>query len=655
MNNEYPILNTINNYDDFLKIDNKNLDKLASEIRNFIIQLSKEKSIHLSSNLGIIETTLALSKEFNLNKDFLFYDTGHQSYIHKIITGRKNLIYTIRDTDGLSGMQNMNESKYDYYSGGHSGNSLSICAGFLEAIKYEQNCLKLKWENVLNDLICFENNPKKVKKINRIKKQFKINEKYVVPVIGDSAIANGVALEALNDISFRNIKPIIVLNDKGMSISKAVGSIPLMISKIKTNKLLSFIEKFLYLVLWNTNFGKKIYKFIYKIFHGIGKRLSGSNLFTSLGYQYIGPINGHNIKEILIAAKKAKWYQKFQPVILHIKTEKGKGLDNYTKDKIGVNHSSSVNESTAKLTGLYLSEHLSAWVASDKKINIINPAMTYNSGFLNFTKSNSDNYFDVGISEEHAISMASGMAIRGLKPIVVIYSSFLQRSYDQLLHDFSRLNLPLLLLIDRAEISGGDGDSHHGIFDIGFLKSFPNTIITAPSNIIEAKLLIDHAITNNKNKIFAIRYPKKLPYLNLDEAQINEIKNAIENLEWLVYKNNKKNKNVVITYGNWVNIFKNQIKELNLNVDIINAININNYDFRQIEKIFNSYKNICIFEETYKNLGLANDFLQYRQKSKNNLLIRNFTKFPGGGNNKDIYLRNNMDVKQVLQELIEIS
>ena len=646
------LLDSINSYEDFKKINVKLLPQLATEIRLFIIDLSKKKNIHLGSNLGIVETTIALSKEFDLDKDILFYDTGHQSYVHKILTGRKNLMHTIRDTNGLSGMQNMNESKYDHYSGGHSGNSLSIAAGFLETIMFEQNKIKNKWNTLINNFLRIENDKKKIKKLNKLKTSLEINEQYVVPIIGDSAIANGMACEALSDISFRDARPIIILNDNGMSISKSVGSIPLLISKLKTNKLLSFIEKFLYLILWNSKFGKSIYKTLYRSFHGIGKLLFGSNIFTSLGYQYIGPIDGHNIKKLLIAIKKAKWYQKFQPVVLHIKTEKGKGLENNKNDLIGLNHSSTLEDKTSKVTGEYLCDHLCAWASFDEKIYVINPAMTFNSGFLKFSQIYKNRYLDVGISEEHAISMASGMSIKNLKPIVIIYSSFLQRAYDQLLHDYARLNLPLILLVDRAEISGGDGNSHHGIFDVGFLKTFPNTIITNPSNIIETKLLIDFAIKNNKDKIFVIRYPKKLPYIEMNDLLIKEFQHALENKIWKFYETKKNNKHVIVTYGKWVNIFLNLIKENNLDIDVINAVYINNYDQKIIQNIFDKYKNICVFEEIYGNLGLANDFL--KANNKNKLLIKNFKNFPGSGKNDDIYDINNLNPLSVIKEFISL-
>ncbi|WP_033159783.1 1-deoxy-D-xylulose-5-phosphate synthase [Mycoplasmoides alvi] len=648
------ILNSINEYSDFKKIDKKFLNQLSFEIRSFIIELSKNKNIHLGSNLGIIETTIALSKEFDLNKDILFYDTGHQAYVHKILTGRKNLMHTIRDTNGIAGMQNMKESIYDYYSGGHSGNSLSIASGFLESIKFEKKQIEKKWEILINNFLRIEKNKKKLKKLKKLKKTFQFNEKYVVPIIGDSAIANGMACEALSDISFRDLRPIIVLNDNGMSISKSVGSIPLMISNLKTNKLLSFIEKFLYLLLWNTKFGKNIYSFLYKNFHKIGQLLYGGNIFTSLGYQYIGPINGHNIKKLIIAIKKAKWYQKFQPVVLHIKTEKGKGLNNNKKDLIGINHSSNLESKKIKTTGEYLSEHLLAWVNLNKSIYVINPAMTYNSGFLKFSKIHKENYLDVGISEEHAISMASGMSIKKLKPIVVIYSSFLQRSYDQLLHDHSRLNLPLTLLIDRAEISGGDGDSHHGIFDVSFLKTFPNTIITSPSNIMEAKMLIDFSIESNTNNIFAIRYPKMLPFISLNEHDRNEIQEIIKNKRWRFINTNDKNKFAIVTYGKWVNIFLDLILDNDFKVDVINAIYINSYQPNLLEEIFNKYKNICVFEEIYGDLGLSNDFLKFKHKKDVKILVKNFKCFPGSGNNKDIYKNNSLDPLMTLKELINL-
>lgn len=654
MDNKIKILDTIKSYEDFKNISNKNLKNLCDEIRAFILDLSTKKSIHLGSNLGIVEISVALSKVFDLDWDIIFYDTGHQSYVHKIITGRLDLMSTIRETNGLSGMQDSNESKYDYYSGGHAGNSLSIAQGYIESIYTNKNILFSRWKKMLSRLSSYEQNKKNLKKIDKFKSKLDLKKKYVIPIIGDSAIANGLAVEALSDIAFRKKNPIIVINDNEMSISETVGSMARSISKIKINRLLTWIEKNLYKLFWNSEFGKNIYRFIYKLFHGIAKRISGSNIFTSLGYQYIGPINGHNIKDIIRAANKAKWYQKFQPVVLHFKTIKGLGLDNPKEDKIGKNHASiDVNGINKKLTGEYLCEHLISLLAKENKIKVINPAMTYNSGFYKFSQIAKNIYFDVGISEEHAISLASGMALAGLKPFVVIYSTFLQRSYDQLIHDISRLNLPVTLLIDRAEISGGDGDSHHGIFDVAFLKTVPNSIISAPSNINELKALIDLSL-ENKDSLFAIRYPKHLDYIQQDAETIEFLKNQIKVRRWIINKYNNDavdNKKIIISYGNWVNKFKEIIIKHNYKMDLADAIFIKGYDKNQIKDIFKKYSYIYVFEEIYGDFGLVDDFLKESQNNNAKVVAKNFKRFPGRGKNQDIYDQNNMNAELVAKEL----
>lgn len=654
MDNKIKILDTIKSYKDFKNVSDKYLKNLCDEIRAFILDLSTKKSIHLGSNLGIVEISVALSKVFDLDWDIIFYDTGHQSYVHKIITGRLDLMSTIRETNGLSGMQDLNESRYDYYSGGHAGNSLSIAQGYIESIYTNENILFTRWKKMLSRLSSYEQNKKNLKKIDKFKSKFNLKKKYVIPIIGDSAVANGLAVEALSDIAFRKKNPIIVINDNEMSISETVGSMARSISKIKINRLLTWIEKNLYKLFWNSEFGKNIYRFIYKLFHGAAKRISGSNIFTSLGYQYIGPINGHNIKDIIRAANKAKWYQKFQPVVLHFKTIKGLGLENPKEDKIGKNHASiDVNGINKKLTGEYLCEHLISLLAKENKIKVINPAMTYNSGFYKFSQIAKNIYFDVGISEEHAISLASGMALAGLKPFVVIYSTFLQRSYDQLIHDISRLNLPVTLLIDRAEISGGDGDSHHGIFDVAFLKTVPNSIISAPSNINELKALVDLSL-ENKDSLFAIRYPKHLDYIRQDAETIEFLKNQIKIRRWIINKYNNDgvdNKKIIITYGNWVNKFKEIIIKHNYKIDLANAIFIKGYDKNQIKDIFKKYSYIYVFEEIYGDFGLADDFLKESQNNNAKIVTKNFKHFPGRGKNQDIYDQNNMNAELVAKEL----
>lgn len=651
-NNNFEILNTINDYKDFKNLDVNKLAKLADEIRQFIINLSNKKNIHLSSNLGIIETSIALSYSFNLDKDILFYDIGHQSYTHKIITGRKNLMQTIRDVGGLCGFQNFDESKYDYYSGGHAGNSLSIAAGYLEMINTEQEQLKLKFKKIINLKLRQELNNKNIKKIQKINKQYSFKNRYVVPIIGDGALCNGLALEALNNISFRNIKPIIVLNDNGMSISQSIGSIPYALSRIKINYFKKEFNKKIRNFICKTKLGTKIYKKMY--YYIINKVNKKNNPFEFLGYKYIGPIDGHNINKIIKACEEAKWYQQFQPIILHIKTIKGKGLLKAQKDKIGNYHIAlSDNKKNIKLTGDYLSEHLMPYIIQNPKIRVINPGMTYNSGFLKFAQQNPSNYIDVGIAEQHALSIASGIVIRGGKAIIVIYSTFLQRAYDQLIHDFSRLNLPLTLLIDRCEISINDGKTHHGIFDVNFLKSFPNVIISTPANIIEAKMLLDLSL-KIENKIFAIRYPKILDNFEIDDLEQNVIKNTIDTFNWRLYSDNKKNKKVIVTYGKWVNIFLKIIKKNNLPIDVVNAIFITNYEHSWIDKICSNYKDICVFEEIYGNLGLANDFKISKYAHKVNFLFKNFKTFPINESIEDIYTQNNMNSEITIKELMSL-
>ncbi|WP_052663395.1 1-deoxy-D-xylulose-5-phosphate synthase [[Mycoplasma] testudinis] len=651
---KYPLLNQIDSYADFKKIPSSQLTQLATEVRNFIIELAKNKSIHLGSNLGVVELSIVLCRVFDLDKNIVFYDTGHQAYVHKILTGRAKQMHTIRDTNGLSGMQDMNESKYDFYSGGHCGNSLSVAQGFCEADGSENALISNKWKKALFQLLEHEINPSKIKKITKFQNKFKVKKKYIVPVIGDSSISNGIALEALNDLSFRKTQPIVILNDNGMSISKSVGSLAKAVSKIRVNKLVTFIEKILYKILWNTELGKKIYRFMYKIFHGVGKRVAGANIFSSLGFQYIGPINGHNIKALNNALEKAKWYQQFQPVIVHIKTIKGFGLDNAIKDTIGMLHNSIVENDTTKLTGEHLSNYLNLLMAQNKSIRVINPAMTLNSGFLQFSLDHPGYYFDVGISEEHALSLASGMALKKLSPIVIIYSTFLQRAYDQLIHDFARLKLGLTLLIDRAQVSGADGNSHHGIFDVSLLKTVPFTIISAPCDIYQAKLLLNDSIYHSKNVIYAIRYPKKLPETQYSQQQKTELENNIKNKNWqMVIRNQNKTKKLVITYGNWVNVFKKTIGDNNYQVDLINALFVHGYNARQLEAIINDYDEILVYEEIYGPQGLYSD-LKTAAKPGKIIIGKHFTNFPGSGNNNDIYDANGLNVKKCLEEFLKV-
>lgn len=550
-------------------LSNKEISELIAEIRALIIETAQSHDLHYSSNLGIVELSTMILKVFDVHTDKILYDTGHQTYAHKILTGRYKKFKTMREPNGLAGLMNMDESKHDHYSPGHSGNILSVASGLYQA--YAQT-------NASKD------NPKKY-----------INNKNIVAVVGDAAFANGLNFEALNDISYHKEPLIIILNDNEMSISKPVGSMAKMFSRLQSLQFFHLIER----VLARTFNYNATYFAIYKSAIWMQTRLIGKNLFQNLGYHYIGPIDGHNLKHLEGALKRARWFAKQGSVIVHVKTIKGKGDLNAENDITGSSHS--LNKNVLKSFGMYATDYLLELMNAYEDIRVINPAMILSSNCQNIIDAFPHRFTDVGISEEHALSKASGMALAGLKVYVYIYSSFLQRGYDQLLHDISRLGLSCTLLIDRADLNGYDGASHHGIYDVGFLKTIKDVVITSPRNINQLKQLLAISYQHQAG-IFAIRYPKNNAFmLEHNEYQVTTGKWESMNLT--------DSDVVIVSYGPYVNEIYNNVAKPN-NLNLVNAIFITGYDRQQLLDILKKYKHIIVYERIYGDSGLVHDFYQ---------------------------------------------
>lgn len=604
------LLDNIKDFHDLKDLSNKEIKILCKEIRNKIIDISKKQDIHLSSNLGIVELSTMILKVFNLDKDKLLYDTGHQTYVHKILTGRKDKIDTIRQPNGLCGLMNMNESKYDHYSPGHSGNVLSVISGM-----YTRDALKNK-------------DSKKMKFNNDIN---------YIAVIGDSSFANGLNFEALNDISFNHLPIIIILNDNEMSISKSVGALSNTFNKIKGTHLFHFVEKTCRKIFNYNSF----YFGLFKSFNWCENRVRGANFFENLGYYYIGPVDGHNIKLLNKFLLRAKWFAKQGPVIIHVKTKKGKGYEQAENDLCGHFHSSSIQNQ--KTIGMHMTDALIKLMKKDSKIYVINPAMTYASNCQIIKQLFPNRYWDVGISEEHAISKASGMALVGLKPYLYFYSTFLQRGYDQLIHDISRLHLNCTLLIDRCDLSGADGSSHHGIYDVNMLKSINNVLICSGRNL-EQDIQLLNLSHKYQDGIFAIRYPR----LEIDCALEENYSVILGKWEW--FEKHKSN-TVIISYGPYLNKIINEIY-LKDSINVINAIFITKYHQSEIKKVLQKYKNIIIYERIFED-GLANDFFKVANelKTNNKIIAMNYQQILENGSTDSLDKIAKMTIDDIKQKI----
>ena len=463
---------------DLKKLSFKDLRTLNNELRNYTINTVSKTGGHLGASLGVVELTVALHYVFNTPKDKIIWDVGHQTYPHKILTGRRNKIHTLRKKNGLSGFTKRSESVYDPFGAAHSSTSISANLGVTAA------------RDLLN-------------------KSFD-----VVSVIGDGAISAGMAFEGLNNIGHLNKNSLIILNDNEMSIAQPVGAM----SKYLVNLLSSkTYENFRDLI---KNFTKKlpneVNDFAKKTEGYIKGYLTGNTLFEELGLNYIGPVDGHNLELLIQLFQKYKEKELHGPVFLHLITEKGKGYApaESSKDKFHGVSSFDIktgiqNKSKDKTYTNVVSDTLIKMGRKDKKVVAITAAMPSGTGLDKFQNIYPERFFDVGIAEQHAVTFAGGLATESIKPFVAIYSTFLQRAYDQVIHDIALQSLPVRFLIDRSGFVGADGATHAGSFDLTYLSCLPNFIVMAPSSGEELKNMINFSLSVN-NKPTAIRYPRDL-------------------------------------------------------------------------------------------------------------------------------------------------
>lgn len=475
------LLERLNSSCDIKQLNIKDLQSLADEIREKIISVTAKNGGHLSSNLGIVEATIALYKTFDFPSDKIVFDVGHQCYAHKILSGRKESFDSIRLDGGISGFPDIEESEFDVFSSGHAGTSISAGIGLCTA-------RDLKGENYT-----------------------------VISVVGDGSFSNGLNLEALSASSAKPKNFIVVLNDNGMSISKNKNGFYHFISKGTTKKGYIGSKKALVKI-----FGKSfITRGLSRFKEFIKRVLNRNDYFENHGFKYVGVVDGNDIKELSKILERVKSVAKTRAVLLHIKTTKGKGLkkaEEHADTYHGVGTDLKYENGNLSLA---LGKCLVENIENDKDIIAITAGMKDGTGLIEVEKSFPKNFVDVGIAEEYAVTLAAGMARGGLKPFVGIYSTFMQRAYDQILHDVCLQNLPVVLCLDRAGLVGHDGKTHQGVYDISYLSHMPNMTILAPNNSRELKNAVDYAI-KLKSPV-AIRYPKNgleedVEYLSLEDG-----------------------------------------------------------------------------------------------------------------------------------------
>lgn len=471
------ILSKVNTPKDLKKLGIKEKEKLAKEIREEIIKTVSKTGGHLASNLGVVELTIALHSVFDTPKDKIIWDVGHQTYVHKMLTGRKEKMSTLRKLNGLAGFPKVCESEYDTFNTGHSSTSISIALGMARA------------------------------------REIKKEKHEVIAVIGDGALTGGMALEALNDAGNSKTKLIVVLNDNEMSISKNVGGISRFLTRMRTkqfyaksnNRIRKILEKV-------PKIGPVTIRAARRIKYSLKQLVIPNMFFEDLGFKYLGPVDGHDIERVEWVLNLAKKEQE-GPILVHVITKKGKGYEPAEKEPDKYHSTSAFQIETgeainkkAKDYSAVFGEKLVQLARKNKKIVAVTAAMTDGTGLTQFKKEFPKRFFDAGIAEQHAIGLAAGLAKEGLIPIVPIYSSFYQRCYDQVIHDVCIQKLPVIMCVDRAGIVGNDGETHQGILDMSFFNIVPNLTIMAPKDFLELEEMLTYAITLKRPVV--IRYPR---------------------------------------------------------------------------------------------------------------------------------------------------
>ncbi len=571
-----PHIYDIESPQDIKELSIHQLEILARDIRSFLIESISKTGGHLSSNLGLVEVTLAMHYVFDSPKDKFIFDVGHQCYVHKICTGRSRQFATLRKKDGLSGFQKRKESEYDCWEAGHSSTSLSAGLGYA------------------------------------IARDLKKDDYQVVALIGDGSLTGGMALEALNDIGSKQKKMIIIFNDNNMSISKNHSGVEKRITSLRASHLYIDLKKDVKTNLQSKKIGNKVFNKLSSVRDRIKEEVIDAPLFQEFNLDYMGPVDGHDLRSLIKVFTAVKNHD--GPIVIHVLTKKGKGYSYAEADKIGKWHGVSpfnikTGESLSKLPAnqiswsQVISNTLLDFAKKDESIVAITPAMAQGSKLLEFQEKYPDRFFDCGIAEQHAITMASAMALGGLKPFVSIYSSFLQRAYDQVNHDLARMNLPVVLGIDRSGLVGEDGETHQGVFDISMLRSVPNLVLSQGKDAEETQNLLYTAFQSNGP--FCLRYPRG----NVSYKANKEYKKIeIGSWEKTVIGTPEK---IVITYGPDVDHVIHIARENKMNLLVVNARFFKPIDTKMIDLLIKMNLPITVYETDVKIGGLASSILEY--------------------------------------------
>ena len=607
-----PLLDSVNYPSDLRSFSINELETLASELREFLLYSVGQSGGHLGGGLGVIELTIILHHLYNTPYDNLVWDVGHQAYPHKILTGRKDKIMSIRKKDGLAPFPSRSESEYDTFGVGHSSTSLSALVGMAEATK--------------------DSNP----------------DKKHVAVIGDGAMTAGMAFEALSHIGHLKPNLLVILNDNDMSISENVGGLSNYFSRIWASKTYKGIKKS------GSSFLKPLpqaYHLARKVETQMKAMVAPGTIFEELGLNYIGPIDGHNLKELKDVISNLKEFE--GPQFLHVITKKGAGLDSAEADRIGFHAIGKINAiKDKKIKQKKYQDIFGEWIIDMAKISDdligITPAMREGSGLVEFSKKFPDRYFDVAIAEQHSVTFAAGLSVEKKKPVVAIYSTFLQRAYDQLIHDVAVQNLDVTFALDRSGLVGEDGPTHSGNYDIAYLRCIPNMVICTPSDENETRKLLTTAYLHNGPA--SVRYPRGTgPNSNVDK-DLKPLKIGEANII-----NEGSAEIVILNFGTLLNEANQISKELK--ATLVDMRFVKPLDEKLLRKLFKKAK-VFISIEDGSIMGGAGSAVQ-EFASKENLNVRSILfgipdKFIEHASREEMLVEAGLDVENIKSKLSKL-
>ena len=564
------ILQAINGHEDLKKLTKEERVELCCEIRQFLIDRVSKTGGHLASNLGVVELTVAMETVFDTKKDRLVFDVGHQSYVHKLLTGRRAEFSALRQFGGMAGFPKPSESETDAFVAGHASSSVSIALGMARARTLQKQDYR------------------------------------VAALIGDGASTGGMAYEGLNDAAVSGEPMVVVLNDNAMSIDQNVGGMARHLSKVRTKakylnakqRYRSLMEKF--------PGGMAVYNWSSRVKKRIRKLLIPATIFENMGMRYIGPVDGHNLEDLIAALRSAADMQR--PVLVHVLTQKGRGYGPAEENPSRYHGVGAFDPETGSVRGgaketfsETFGKSVCALAETDPRICAITAAMPAGTGLLPFKKQFPKRLFDVGIAEEHAVSMAGGLAKQGMIPIVALYSTFLQRGYDQILQDIAMLGLHVILAVDRAGLVGEDGETHHGIFDVGFLRQIPGMKILCPASCAELSDMLTWAVRDAKGPV-AVRYPRG--------GDAGYTASAWQGPAATVACHQGGEDVTILTYGTLVNqamVAAGILKDRGIQAGVLRLLSLGQEDISLVTEKLSKTHCIIVLEETKSGCGIRQD------------------------------------------------